>query len=403
MISSAKRILILWYHPLLKNTGGVENVSCLFSLHYKSLGCQIFSITLNSSSKYGDNLDFISGHLDLTDSLDYKHDVLTFVRENNIDIVFNQDLYSDIFSDICIFLKDNLDVKIISFLHSAPDYQIKISKLLIANNRYNGDCVLFLKNAIKKRFLFAFEFKYKKILRSRINRACKYSDRIVLLSEKFQDEFISYTDSFSLYDKFGRSKITIIPNTTQYKLSLSKSQIFQKKHQIITVSRLDEFKRVDLLLKIWGKLKSSYSVNWEFLIVGDGPERVFLEQYVDSNNIKDVRFLGLQNDLVSYYTDSSIFVFASAFEGFGISILEAMQFGVVPIAFNTYSSIVDLIDDQINGFLINDGFIDDFVSHLYELITNENLRIQMSLECLAKYNKFNVENFHSKYEQLLIV
>lgn len=43
---------------------------------------------------------------------------------------------------------------------------------------------------------------------------------------------------------------------------------------------------------------------------------------------------------------------ASAFEGFGLVLVEAMSYGVVPMAFNSFSNCSDIIDDDKNGILV---------------------------------------------------
>lgn len=57
-----------------------------------------------------------------------------------------------------------------------------------------------------------------------------------------------------------------------------------------------------------------------------------------------VVFTGWQ-DPESFYRDASILCLTSDFEGWGMVLTEAMTFGAVPVAFNSYAAITDIIDD----------------------------------------------------------
>ena len=69
------------------------------------------------------------------------------------------------------------------------------------------------------------------------------------------------------------------------------------------------------------------------------------------HGLKRVRFEGRQNPK-RYYEEASIFMLTSSFEGWGLTLTEAQQFGCVPLAFYSYASLPDIITDGKNGFMI---------------------------------------------------
>lgn len=74
----------------------------------------------------------------------------------------------------------------------------------------------------------------------------------------------------------------------------------------------------------------------------------------------------------------------SLFEGFGLVLTEAMYYGVVPLAFNSYANVGDIINDKVNGFIIPPFDIKEYADKISSLIDNETLRLQMSEAAIKK-------------------
>lgn len=67
--------------------------------------------------------------------------------------------------------------------------------------------------------------------------------------------------------------------------------------------------------------------------------------------LKRITFYGFQNP-DEFYKKSLVSCMTSNFEGFGMVLVEAMQYGCVPFAFDTFTALHDIIDDGVNGFII---------------------------------------------------
>jgi glycosyltransferase involved in cell wall biosynthesis len=63
----------------------------------------------------------------------------------------------------------------------------------------------------------------------------------------------------------------------------------------------------------------------------------------------------------------------SDFEGFGMVLIEAQSYGVVPIAFNCFSSIDQIILNEKSGKIIDDFDIDNYQKELEKLLTTSSL------------------------------
>ena len=113
------------------------------------------------------------------------------------------------------------------------------------------------------------------------------------------------------------------------------------------VGRLRPEKNVRFLAKLGAGLEKAGIENYEFLIVGDGSERAFLEK-----NLKNARFTGeIRGKAVAEsFADMDLFVFPSLTDAFANVVLEAASAGVPSIAFPVGGPKF-LIEDNVSGFL----------------------------------------------------
>lgn len=103
-------------------------------------------------------------------------------------------------------------------------------------------------------------------------------------------------------------------------------------------------------MRIWEKVEKACP-GWHLDIVGDGPDAELLKDSAQKLGLSRIVFHGFQNP-GPYYSRASIFCMTSTFEGFGLVLVEAMQHGCVPIAFDSYPAVRDIISHGENGILI---------------------------------------------------
>ena len=135
--------------------------------------------------------------------------------------------------------------------------------------------------------------------------------------------------------------------------------------------------------------------------MGDGSERGFYENYSQKLKLKNIEFVGA-SDPTGYYEKAKIICLTSSHEGFGMTITEGMQYNIVPIVYNSYESITDIIEDNINGILIKPFRTKEFAKKLTELINNpEKLeKIQHNIANCDIKEKFSVERITNQLENL---
>jgi len=175
-------------------------------------------------------------------------------------------------------------------------------------------------------------------------------NRIML---EFADKVVAISDhDFKLYKEIAETKkIEMVPvpvNLEKFKPEK------KKKNSFIFVGRLSKNKRVDLLLKAF---TDSGLKDWSLKIVGNDFEglKAGLEEQARKLGVeKNVEFLGtvLDKNMAALLSESEFFVSASGYESFGISAVEAMASGCIPIL-SPIDSFKSFVQNEENGFIVN--------------------------------------------------
>jgi glycosyltransferase involved in cell wall biosynthesis len=314
---------------------------------------------------------------------------MDFIKSKNIEIVINQNGTSPKNSKLAYCCRQ-LSVALISVIHNAPLGRIKHFNAAYADKFQKKGLSWLLPVTefllIKKILLWLYKQKYGRHYKN----LCKKSDRVILLSESLKDELFFFT---------GKKDTVIgIPNPLPFEADDS-SSVISKKNEIVYVGRIDfTQKRVDLLLQIWSKLYKKFS-NWSFRVVGDGAQLAEVKLTSKKLGLENIYFEGFK-DPQSYYKESSLFCMTSTYEGFPMVLVEAMQYGVVPFAFNSFLSVTDIIDDQVNGILIPPFDTGKYAAELARLMRDEKLRSRFALKAVEKSKDFNIEKIGAVWETL---
>lgn len=235
------------------------------------------------------------------------------------------------------------------------------------------------------------DYKFPKYYRE----AYSLCDKIVLLSSNYIDDYRKYA---GITDK---SKFRSINNALSFDTFISTSDLCKKQKKVLVVSRFDEVqKRISLVLKIWRLVEDDPSLkDWSLDLVGYGDSESDYRQLVSDLGLRRVSFEGRQ-DPQTYYAKSSIFIMTSLYEGWPMTINEALQYGCVPVAYDSVAAMSDILDNGVNGFLINDGAINDFYSCLKSLMVDDALLKQIQSNALDRSKDFSIDIIIEKWINL---
>ncbi|GAA0121636.1 MAG: glycosyltransferase [Clostridium argentinense] len=145
--------------------------------------------------------------------------------------------------------------------------------------------------------------------------------------------------------------------------------------EVLSVGNLLKIKGIDLNIRALKPLMEKYE-NLIYTIIGDGIERANLEALCEELNIKErVKFLGRlpHNEAMEHMKKCDIYSMPSYKEGFGVVYIEAMSFGK-PVIGVRGEGINDIIEDGVNGMLVEPKDVYSLMDKLEKLIVSKELR-----------------------------
>ena len=150
----------------------------------------------------------------------------------------------------------------------------------------------------------------------------------------------------------------------------------------LIVSRLVSYKRIDIAVKAFNNLQLPLK------IIGTGSDMQSLKNMARQN----IEFLGnlTDNELVRYYIGCQALVFPGL-EDFGLTILEAQNFGKPVIAFRAGGALETIIEGKTGLFFDkqNVGSLTSAVNQFNNLTINSN-------DCIENARKFSFDRFKNE-------
>lgn len=202
------------------------------------------------------------------------------------------------------------------------------------------------------------------------------------------DAHVNYVDdAFEIYGSYGvpKEKIFITYNSPdtdalrEIESSLGGNDpiLPENAHRIVHIGRLVEWKRVDLLIMAFSRIKKEFN-DAELLIIGYGPMEKELKDLAARLQLSGaVRFLGGVYDaklLARYLTCSAVYVLAGMG---GLSINDAMFYRLPIICSVCDGTEKKLVRDGYNGFYFKEGSEDDLVEKIRGLFSKPGLYRRM--------------------------
>ena len=380
---TSKKLKIVYVPPALYMAGGIERVLTL------------------KANYFAENFDY-----DITIILTEGKDKPLFyplsekIKVVNLNIVFEELWTCSFLKKIFVYLKKQRQFKKlltnelmrlhpditvsllrreINFFNDIKDGSRKIGELHVnrANYRnFEANDSNFIKNLFAKFWMHSLVLKLKQL------------DRFVVLTEE---------------DKSAWSElhnICVIPDPLSF-IPTQHSPLKEKR--VIAVGRYVYQKGFDLLLHAWAKIEKQCS-DWQLAIYGDG-NRTPYEQQMKDLGIDGTRchLNGPTADIQQEYVNSSLFVFSSRFEGFGMVLVEAMACGLPVISFACPCGPKDIIKDGKNGFLVDNENVEEMAKSMCRLICDDSLRQSISQIARKSIMRFGISQIGEQWKKLFEV
>ncbi len=213
---------------------------------------------------------------------------------------------------------------------------------------------------------------WKRVLVNFEQTGYRLAERVISISKDTED---------ILVNKYGisRDKIELIPPFADREKFHRLPNIEKIKNGILFVGRLDNRKGISFLVKSM-PLVIRENPDAKLFIVGEGQLLNSLRAFVMENNLgKNIKFLGFVQDeeLLMLYNQVDIVVVPSVFEGFGITVIEAMSCGA-PVIGTNVEGIKGIIKGNENGILVNYNDCNELAKRIVGLLDNAWLRTEFS-------------------------
>lgn len=279
----------------------------------------------------------------------------------------------------------------------------------------NGIYLKVLKKSFLDKYDYIITTEYNQIMTYLLSILCKdklilyhgpYRDNSKKLVQKVYDTFFLKTIAKNVEYVFAKSKLAeaYLKNkgfkrvqTLGVGLDISRfesgelidmpNEIKEKfnnignKKVLLYVGKLEERRNIKFLFNVFYQLKK-LNEDVSLLVVGDGKQEdvdayfTYARQLGIEHDVNHIKKVG-QEHLKYIYEKAHVFLLPTKYDPFGMVLLESMYFGV-PIVSSVNGGAVTIIDNEINGFIIETFDEDLWVNKISLLLGNESLRAQFS-------------------------
>ena len=220
----------------------------------------------------------------------------------------------------------------------------------------------------------------------------KNADKIIAVSENDKKLFSAIANE---------NKIELIENA----INLKKFKISERKpvrNSFAFVGRLSNNKRIDLLIDVFSKLKNK---DFKITIVGKDFDNLKdrLEKKTREYGLTDkLEFTGevSEKKLIQIFKTTEFFISASEYEGFGISAIEAMASGLIPVL-SQIPSFKTFVTSKHNGFIVDFSNIKNATIQLEQILKiSKTERQKLSKNAIESSKKYSWKTQIKKFEKI---
>jgi len=243
--------------------------------------------------------------------------------------------------------------------------------------------------------------EYGKLYEWIVTKFYKNIDYIICQSAYMQNDLV-------INYKIKRENTVVIHNPVEELTFPANDNPIQSKkamYKFFTVARLSPEKGVSRLIKALALM----DVDFSFHIIGDGLEKFNLQELTKQLNMQHkIIFEGAKSNPYENMSDADLFLIGSHFEGFPNVLLEAGILGIPVVGFNAPGGIGEIIEEGINGFLVNDDDAGESFKNRVITALNYNFNRQQIIEITKSRFRVNkimkqLENcfsqiYHSDFE-----
>lgn len=347
------------------NKGGLEKVMSSLSVYFGQVGIDVHNIVF-------------------VDDIGYPYSgVLVNIGKMKVG-------QSKVFEKLKLFLFFNKYIKenqfdyIIDFRYRIKPFQ----EYILSKFVYNSRTIYTVHNSRLQTYLPNSKFLTKQICKGKYSVVCVSNGIKKLVEEKFQLQ-----NSILIYNPIDLDKMKVVAN----------NQIEIKLPYIISAGRFDANN-----VKQFDKLIIAYSnsilpkKNISLVLLGDGELKGFYKDIAIKNGVADkVHILEFKSNPYKYFKNALFLVLCSKYEGFGMTLIEALACETPVISFDCVSGPNEIITDKKNGLLVENQNFERLVDAMNLFVEDAILYNQCKNNSLKSIERFSIEKIGKQWQDLM--
>lgn len=223
----------------------------------------------------------------------------------------------------------------------------------------------------------------------------KFFDKVVTLTE---EDRIKYSNKYNI----PIDRVNFVYNWVD-EVKSSDIEYDKLVKKIVTVGRFHSQKGYDYLSEVAIKVLSKHP-EWQWDIYGSGDkiiENALNRKLVEGGVLSQVNFKGNVKGTENIYPNHSIYVMTSRYEGLPLVLLEAQQYNLPIVSFRCPTGPNEIVEDGVNGYLIDCYDTDKMSERLLELMEDSNLRSFFSNHAKDNMEKFDKNKIIQQWIELI--
>ena len=192
------------------------------------------------------------------------------------------------------------------------------------------------------------------------------------------------------FTSMRKSEIPTTVTTNEMKQEARKANKITEKYVILYVGQLIYRKGIDILLKSIKGINKKEEIG--LYIVGGEIKKEY-KIIIEEENISNIHFIPFKNksSLTAFYQAADLFILPTREDIWGLVINEAMSYGLPVITTNKCIAGIELIINNINGFIVPTNYPEKISEAINKIIDNEELMKTMQKNNLAKIKNYTIE------------
>lgn len=211
-----------------------------------------------------------------------------------------------------------------------------------------------------------------------------------------------------LRETIGGARGVVIPNPVVYPITDAEPRIDPAglvppgRRVVLGAGRLAPQKAFGRLISAFASIADRYA-EWDLVILGEGTERSSLEAMrLECGLERRVYLPGRAGNIGEWYSSADLYVLSSRFEGFPMTLVEAMASGCASVSYDCDTGPRDIIRDGVNGLLVTpEGDIDALASAMGQLMGSDSERQRLAAAGVEVRDEFSLDRILAGWDEIL--